>query len=68
MILTELDSQDDEGEEEVVWKFELVEALSRCRRFEVARMMLGEEEVGVVRSVLEGMERRVQGTKGRWEL
>ncbi|GAA5838054.1 hypothetical protein JCM5353_003381 [Sporobolomyces roseus] len=67
LILAELDSQ-DQGEEEVVWKFELVEALSGCRRFEVARMMLGEEEVGVVRRVLEGMEKRVEGTRGRWEV
>jgi len=67
LILAELDSE-EEGHEEEGWKFELLEGLGECRRFGTARMMLGEEEVGVVRRVMEGMERRVKGARGKWEV
>lgn len=69
LILAELDTgegDEREGEEEG-WKFELLEGLGECRRFGTARMMLGEEEVGVVRRVMDGMEERVKGARGKWE-
>ncbi|GAA5969171.1 hypothetical protein JCM3765_005746 [Sporobolomyces pararoseus] len=59
-----------EVEEEEVegtgWMFELLEGLSKCRRFETSRMLLSDEEVQVVGKVLERERNRVERVGKEW--
>ncbi|GAA6006680.1 hypothetical protein JCM11491_003142 [Sporobolomyces phaffii] len=68
-----LDADDEEGggegeTEETGWMVELLKGLARCRRFETSRMLLSDEELGVVRRIVEHERKNLETVEGKWGL
>jgi hypothetical protein len=63
-----LSSEKEEEEEDsnCSWMVDLLRGLMTCKRFETSRMLLSEEETGVVKRVLEVERRRLNRIEKGW--
>lgn len=62
------EGEGEEGGRETSWIVELLRGLSQCRRFETSRMLLSDQEVEVVSTVLEREKDRLANVGASWSV